>query len=122
MVEFIVKNWYYLIILLAIVVVGVYLAVAFFKMPTNAQIAKVKEWLLYAVAKAEKELGGGTGKLKLRYVYDMFIAKFPYLVQVISFESFSDLVDEVLDKFKDILSANKAVQMYIESEVNKNES
>ena len=122
MVEFIVKNWYYLIILLAIVVVGVYLAVSFFKMPTNAQIAKVKEWLLYAVAKAEKELGGGTGKLKLRYVYDMFIAKFPYLVQVISFESFSDLVDEVLDKFKDILSANKAVQMYIESEVNKNES
>ena len=122
MVEFIVKNWYYLIILLAIIVVGVYLAVAFFKMPTNAQIAKVKEWLLYAVAKAEKELGGGTGKLKLRYVYDMFIAKFPYLVQVISFESFSDLVDEVLDKFKDILSANKAVQMYIESEVNKNES
>ncbi len=122
MVEFIVKNWYYLIILLAIVVVGVYLAVAFFKMPTNAQIAKVKEWLLYAVAKAEKELGGGTGKLKLRYVYDMFIAKFPYLVQVISFESFSDLVDEVLDKFKDILSSNKAVQMYIESEVNKNES
>lgn len=122
MVEFIVKNWYYLIILLAIVVVGVYLAVAFFKMPTNAQISKVKEWLLYAVAKAEKELGGGTGKLKLRYVYDMFIAKFPYLVQVISFESFSDLVDEVLDKFKDILSANKAVQMYIESEVNKNES
>ena len=122
MVEFIVKNWYYLIILLAIVVVGVYLAVAFFKMPTNAQIAKVKEWLLYAVAKAEKELGGGTGKLKLRYVYDMFIAKFPYLVQVISFESFSDLVDEVLDKFKDILCANKAVQMYIESEVNKNES
>lgn len=122
MVEFIVKNWYYLIILLAIVVVGVYLAVAFFKMPTNAQIAKVKEWLLYAVAKAEKELGGGTGKLKLRYVYDMFIAKFPYLVQVVSFESFSDLVDEVLDKFKDILSSNKAVQMYIDSEVNKSES
>lgn len=122
MIDFIVNYWWVLVIAVAVIVVGGYTLYVFIKMPKSSQIAKVKEWLLYAVAKAEKELGGGTGQLKLRYVYDMFIAKFPYLVQVISFESFSDLVDEVLDKFKDILSANKAIQMYVESEVNKNES
>ena len=122
MIDFIVNYWWVLVIAVAVIVVGGYTLYVFIKMPKSSQIAKVKEWLLYAVAQAEKELGGGTGQLKLGYVYDMFIAKFSYLVQVISFEYFSDLVDEVLDKFKDILSANKAVQMYIESEVNKNES
>lgn len=33
----------------------------FLKLPSTAQIAKVKEWLLWAVAAAEKELGTGTG-------------------------------------------------------------
>ena len=57
-------------------------------MPTNEQLKKVKEWLLWAVAEAEKELGSGTGQLKLRYVYDMFIVKFPSLAKIISFETF----------------------------------
>ena len=67
----------------------------FFKLPRESQIAKVKEWLLFAVMQAEKELGSGTGQLKLRYVYDMFVSKFPYLVQFVSFEFFSKLVDDV---------------------------
>lgn len=45
-------------------------------MPSDKQLNKVREWLLYAVTKAEKELGGGTGQIKLRYVYDMFVARF----------------------------------------------
>lgn len=114
MIEFIVNYWYLIIIGLAVVVVGGYFLYAFIKMPRTSQINKVKEWLLYAVTQAEKELGGGTGQLKLRYVYDMFIAKFPYLVSVISFESFSGLVDEVLEKFKAMLETNKNLQMYVE--------
>ncbi|MFR6482019.1 MAG: hypothetical protein ACLUPD_10785 [Anaerotignum faecicola] len=41
------------------------------------QREKVKEWLLLAVTEAEKELGSGTGQLKLRYVYDLFLRRFP---------------------------------------------
>lgn len=44
----------------------------FINSPKSAQIAKVKAWLLWAVAAAEKEMGKGTGKLKLRYVYSLF--------------------------------------------------
>ena len=112
--EFIVNYWFVILIALAAVVVLGYIIYVFIKMPKTSQIAKVKEWLLFAVMEAEKELGGGTGQLKLRYVYDMFIVKFPWLVKVVSFESFSGLVDEVLEKFKAILDTNKNVQNYVD--------
>ena len=83
------------------------------KAPSNSQLASVKEWLLYAVAKAEKELGSGTGQLKLRYVYDMFILRFGNLSKVISFAAFSMLVDETLDIFKAMLDTNKSVNKYV---------
>lgn len=111
--DFIVENWYVIVALLAVVAVAVVLAVRFFKMPTAKQLATVKEWLLYATTLAEKELGGGTGKLKLRYVYDMFVTKFPWVAKVLSFDSFSDMVDESLGSMNDLLSKNAAVQLFV---------
>ena len=115
--EFLANNWYIILIAVAAVTVGVYFIFKFFKLPRESQIKKVKEWLLFAVSQAEKELGSGTGQLKLRYVYDMFVTKFPYLVQFISFERFSALVDEVLEKFKEMLKNNKALQQYVNETV-----
>ena len=112
--EFLVNYWYFLVAAIAILAVAGYAIYAFIKRPTTEQIAKVKEWLLYAVTAAEKELGSGTGQIKLRYVYDMFIAKFPYLVKAIPFETFSILVDEALDKFRNMLDNNTNLQSYIE--------
>ena len=65
---------------------------------------------------AKKELGSGTGQLKLRYVYDMFVSKFPYLVKFISFEYFSDLVDNVLVKFRKMFETNAAIKQYVMKE------
>lgn len=112
--EFLVSNWMLIVALIAAIGVGGYAIYAFVKRPTTEQISKVTEWLLYAVTAAEKELGSGTGQIKLRYVYDMFIAKFPYLVKVIPFETFSILVDEALDKFRNMLDTNTNLQSYIE--------
>lgn len=58
--------------------------------------ANVKEWLLWAVTDAESFLGSGTGKLKLRYVYDKFCEKFPAVKYVLPFSVFSAWVDEAL--------------------------
>ena len=115
--EFLAKNWdIVLFIFCAATVCG--LAVwRFLKMPTEEQIAAVKEWLLMAVVEAEKNLGGGTGKLKLRYVYDRFVARFPWLVKIITFSMFSELVDEVLVEMRDMLNTNEAVKIYVEGEV-----
>lgn len=88
----------------------------FVKMPSDKQLNKVREWLLYAVTKAEKELGGGTGQIKLRYVYDMFVARFTWLARVISFEAFSIMVDEALERMKKMLESNKAMQTLVSGE------
>lgn len=113
--EFIANNWYLIVAFIAAVAAGVVIAVKFFKLPTSAQLAKVKEWLLYAVTMAEKELGGGTGKLKLRYVYDLFLTKFNWLAQVITFEQFSGLVDEALEEMKHLLENNTSMQELVNS-------
>ena len=113
--SFIINYWYVILIILAAISVGGYMIYNFVKMPSNEQLKKVKEWLLYAVTEAEKELGSGTGQIKLRYVYDMFIAKFPYLAKVVSFEAFSNLVDEVLEDFRGMLKTNKQLDLYVQN-------
>ena len=108
--NFIVENWYFIVLAVAVLIVsgiGIY---TFINYPTNDKIKKVKEWLLYAVMEAEKEFGSSTGQIKLRYVYDLFIAKFQAISKVISFESFSLLVDESLEQFKKLLISNKTLQ------------
>jgi hypothetical protein len=77
------------------------------------QMQIIKEWLLLAVIRAEKELGGGTGQIKLRFVYDLFLDKFKVISYIISFDQFSKLVDESLDIMKTMISNNKNVENYI---------
>lgn len=111
--KFIIEYWY-IIVAFAVVVVGAGIAVVwFFGLPRGAQLKKVREWLLLAVTQAEKELGNGTGKLKLRTVYDAFLTKFPWLAPVISFERFSELVDDALEEMKKMLEENQAVQSFV---------
>ena len=114
--EFIADNWAMIVAALALIA-AIILNIAYFAgLPTEEQVNKVKEWLLYAVTMAEKELGGGTGKIKLRYVYDLFLSKFSWLAKVITFERFSTLVDEALDEMKELLKTNKDVQAIVESD------
>ena len=79
-----------------------------------SQLEILKEWLLLAVVEAEKKLGGGTGQIKLRYVYDMFIEKFKFLALMITFEQFSIMVDMALDKMRLMLSSNEKLKDYVE--------
>lgn len=49
----------------------------------------VVEWLVAICADAETLYGDGTGYLKLRYVYNAFLATFPVISKYISFDTFS---------------------------------
>ena len=111
--SFLAENWFLIVAAVAALVVAGYVVITFFKMPRKEQIAKVREWLLYAVAEAEKQLGHGTGKFKLRLVYDNFIGRFPAVAQFISFESFSLLVDSALQEFNKLLESNKNIRQYV---------
>ena len=111
----IVENWPIIVAFISGIVVCLLVAVRFSKEPTERKIAMIKEWLLYAVILAEKELGCGTGQVKLRYVWDMFIKTFPALAPVVSFELFSKLVDEALDQMRHLLETNCDVLYYVEA-------
>lgn len=76
----------------------------------------IKEWLLFGVSMAEKELGSGTGKLKLKTVYDAFITNYPVLSKIIPFAVFSMWVDEALEEMKEIIETNLDIKYYIEGE------
>lgn len=113
--EWLISNWYLLVVGVATVVVGCLVIYKWACKPTAEQVANIKEWLLYAVIEAEKQLGGGTGQVKLRQVYDMAIQRFKWL-SVIPFSTFSDWVDETLAEMKKMLAENKAVKNLVEGE------
>ena len=99
------NNWG-LILVLLLVIAGV------IELIRNDK-EKAKEWLLLAVLEAEKEFGSKTGALKLRYVYDMFLATFPIFSRLITFEQFSKMVDEVLEEMKHLINTNTKVFEYV---------
>lgn len=110
-----IENWpviFLSIIFVAAIAGDIY---AFIKLAPSKQKEKVQEWLLWAVTEAEKELGGGTGQLKLRKVYQMFLTTFPWLAQIIPFDEFSVMVDVALEKMKVMLDNNAKAQDYVDS-------
>lgn len=111
--NWIINNWSLLVVIACAVCVGVFYCNKFVKMPSEKQIAMIKSWLLYAVIEAESIYQTGTGTLKLHYVYDKFIAKFPAVASVIEFEVFSKWVDDVLIEMRRILETNKDIEAYV---------
>ncbi len=115
--KFLVENWYVFVALLAVLECVIYAGYRFLKLPTKAQAAKVKEWLLWAVTNAEKELGGGTGKLKLRQVYDLFVQRFPAVAMAVSFDTFRQWVDDALTEMRKMLVENQAAAELVKGDV-----
>ena len=75
----------------------------------NIYVNGFKNWLVWAVSEAESIFGSKTGKLKLRYVYDMAIDRFPMIAKFVPFTVFSSLVDSALDIMRDMIEKNKNI-------------
>lgn len=72
-------------------------------------LSSFKNWLVYAVSKAEKLFGSKTGKLKLRYVYYLAIEAYPLIVKLLPFSIFSILVDSSLKAMRLMIENNKEI-------------
>lgn len=107
------NDWYMIIALSSVLLVIIAAVVNWLKLPTFQKIEDVKQWLRYAVTEAEKKLKTGTGQLKLRMVYDMFLDKYPELKAYITFERFSGWVDEALEWLNIQLESNKNLKEYV---------
>ncbi|MBR4892781.1 MAG: hypothetical protein IKZ35_02235 [Clostridia bacterium] len=75
----------------------------------------IKEWLLYAVIEAEKNLGSKMGQLKLRQVYDEFIYAFPFVSKILPFSLFSKMIDNALVEMKAQIEKNVKLKEYVNS-------
>ena len=104
------------IIIAAAIVVAAVAFILWRKANGATTLQAVKEWLKYAVTIAEAELGSGTGQLKLRMVYDMFLQTFSTLAGKITFEDFSAYVDEALEWLDAQLESNAAVAAIVAGE------
>lgn len=111
--EWLAKNWFILIAFVAVLALTIYSVIFFIKEPKETKLMNLKEWLKWAVVQAEKELGSGTGALKLRMVYDMAIQKYPWLINYITFERFSTWVDEALDWMRKQLETNVSIKQLV---------
>lgn len=108
MFDFIIEYWLH-------IVIGLLFVTGLITFIIN-QRKNIKEWLLYAVIEAEKELGSKTGKIKLRQVFDWFISTFPIISKCISFNAFSSLVDMALMEMEKILATNQTIKNYVVGE------
>jgi hypothetical protein len=112
-IELIIKNMGLIIGTIILIALAGLTIKEFIELGKEKQLEKVKEWLLYACIMAEKKLGGGTGQVKLRYVYDLFVEKFSFLKLLVTFEQFSEMVDEALVKMREMLEKNPNVAMLV---------
>ena len=108
-----VNYWPLIVVVLALLVICNSVIYRFSKMDTEEQIKNIKEWLKYAVIIAEKEFGSKTGQLKLRYVYNLFIEKFPDMKDIVSFEEFRVWVDGALLWMNKQLETNRNIKAII---------
>lgn len=86
--------------------------IAFFK----GEKKSLKDWLLYACTLAEREFGSKTGQLKLKYVWSMACEQFKFLTTFLTFEKFSEMVDDCLVDFKHLLETNDNIAEYVNGE------
>lgn len=99
------------------IVIGVILAIVL--IGGGIYINGFKNWLVWAVAEAESMFGSKTGKLKLRYAYELAIERFPVLAKLIPFAVFSKLVDGALDVMRDMIENNKNIADAINDRINE---
>ena len=92
------------IIFIAVLIIALIAAVIL-----AANVSAFRNWLVYAVTEAEAKFGGKTGKLKLRYVYDLAVEAFPVIAKTLPFSFFSWAVDAALLIMRGMIEDNKQI-------------
>lgn len=114
MIDIIIEYRYMFVVFMAAAAVLGYCVGCFIDLPSKQKLEMIKKWLLWAIIEAEKELGSGTGKLKLSMVYDKFVKAFPALAKIITIEKFTALVDEVLQEAEHLINTNPKIFSLVE--------
>ena len=107
-INFIIENWDFILLIIAAVVCVVLVV---FK--GNKSV--IMRMLFALVTEAEKEYGGGTGALKLASVLAKIYPKLPTIIKAfVSADRLIEWVEEALIKAKEVWASSVAVAAYIE--------
>ena len=109
-----IENWSLLVTIAIVILLGTLYFKRFMSLDSSGKIELVKEWALYIVIEMERIYGKGTGSLKLAAAYDAFIKAFPDIVPLVSFDLFSQIIDEALERMKHLLSTNSNIKDYVD--------
>ena len=109
-----IENWSLLVTIAIVIFLGAVYFKRFMSLDSSGKIELVKEWALYIVIEMERIYGKGTGSLKLAAAYDAFIKAFPDIVPLVSFDLFSQIIDEALERMKHLLSTNLNIKDYVD--------
>ena len=112
--KWIIENWSLLVVIAAIIFLGIVYCNRFLRLPSDEKLDLIRQWALFIVIEMEKTYGQGTGSLKLAAAYDAFIKAFPDLVPLVSFDMFSKIIDEALERMRHLLSTNLDIKNYVD--------
>lgn len=111
--KWILENWSVLVVIALLIFFGIKYLLYFASLGSDEQVKKIREWALAVVIEMEKQYGSKTGSLKLSAAYSLFFKSFPELVTIISFEQFSEIIDDALAQMRHLLETNKEVASYV---------
>lgn len=106
LIEWLAMNWkfcFFLIIMIFLLIYGL-------------MTGKCIKWLEWAVTEAEKQLGNGTGALKLRTVYTWFVDQYPSFSVIVPFPLFEYWVNIALKWMKKQMEHNPSFNNIINGE------
>ena len=105
--------WTILLVVLSGILTGWVIATIIDKtVGKQTKINLIEGWLKYMVILAERKFGSGTGKLKLTYVYNKFVEKWPEIAAWMNETQFNDLVQKAIEKMEE-LRRNEAINNFI---------
>lgn len=109
-IAFLAANWDSVLVVLAFLALIVVLI-------KRGETAVLKKILFSLVTKAEKEFGGGTGKLKLAAVSDWIYQRIPAVLKLLfSEKDIEKMIESVLEEAKKEWGTNGNIAAYIEPE------
>ena len=111
--KMIVENWLLFVIAAVIVLLTVYAVLKFLKLTPEQKLDRVKMALLYMVIEAEKELKRKTGQAKRSKVWNWIVENFPIISLFITEEKFDSMLEEALEKMRNMLESNSSLYDYV---------
>jgi len=112
-INWIIANWYVIVLVVAVVLYVFYEFKWFYKLPNSEKVKRIKSCLLSCVTIAAKKYDDGEFDLLISEVYNDFCVRFPVLKSIIPVATIKEWIKEAFDELEKVLKAeNKTLTTF----------